>query len=117
MRDYKIEHADRPIHIQITGDREPAAKVYISGAITKDPDYREHFRAAEEKLRGLGMKVFNPAKFDVDPDKTWEDYMRKDIAELTRCRAIYLLKGWKKSRGARIEYKLAQALGYMVIFE
>ena len=95
----------------------PAAKVYISGSITKDPDYREHFRAAEEKLRGMGMKVFNPAKFDADPDKTWEDYMRADIAELMRCRAIYMLKGWKKSRGARIEYKLARALGYMIIKE
>ena len=95
----------------------PAARVYISGSITKDPDYREHFRAAEEKLRRLGMKVFNPAKFEADTDKSWEDYMRKDLAELTRCRAIYLLKGWKKSRGARIEYRIAKALGYMVIKE
>ena len=112
--DYKKE---TPIHIDITGDCPPAAKVYISGSISKDPDYREHFRAAEEKLRGLGMKVFNPAKFEADPDKTWEDYMRKDIAELMRCKAIYLLKGWKKSRGARIEYTIAKELGYMVIFE
>ena len=79
--------------------------------------YREHFRAAEEKLRSLGMKVFNPAKFEADPGKTWEDYMRKDIAELMRCKAIYLLKGWKKSRGARIEYTIAKELGYMVIKE
>jgi hypothetical protein len=107
----------RPTGKAIYPDRSPAAKVYISGSITKDPDYREHFRAAEEKLRALGMKVFNPAKFEADPDKTWEDYMRKDIAELTRCRAIYLLKGWKKSRGARLEYKIAQALGYMIIKE
>ena len=103
MQDYRID------------DRQAAAKVYISGSITKDPDYREHFRAAEEKLRNLGMKVFNPAKFEADPDKTWEDYMKRDIAELTRCRAIYLLKGWKKSRGAKIEYKIAKELGYMVI--
>ena len=92
-------------------------RIYISGSITKDPDYREHFRVAEEKLRGLGMKVFNPAKFDADPEKTWEDYMRNDITQLMRCRAIYLLKSWKKSRGARLEYKIAQALGFMVIKE
>ena len=108
---------DQPIHIEITGDRSPAARVYISGSITKDPDYREHFRAAEEKLRSLGIKVFNPAKFEADPEKTWEDYMRTDIAQLMTCRAIYLLKGWKKSRGARIEYRIAKELGYMVIFE
>ena len=108
---------NEPIHIEITGDRRPAAKVYISGSITKDPDYREHFRIAEEKLRAMGMKVFNPVKFEADPDKSWEDYMRIDIAQLTRCRAIYLLKGWKKSRGARLEYRIAKELGYMVIFE
>lgn len=106
-----------PIHIQITGDHPPAARVYISGSITRDPDYREHFKAAEEKLRSLGMKVFNPAKFEADPDKSWEDYMKADIAQLTRCRAIYLLKGWKKSRGARLEYRIAKELGYLVIFE
>ena len=106
-----------PIHIQIKGDHPPAAKVYISGSITRDPDYREHFKAAEEKLRSMGMKVFNPTKFEADPDKSWENYMRKDLAELTRCRAIYLLKGWKKSRGARLEYRIAKELGYLVIFE
>ena len=118
MYNYRIgDKIDQPVHIETTGDRSPAAKVYISGSISKDPDYREHFRAAEEKLRGLGMKVFNPAKFEADPDKSWEDYMKRDIAELTRCRAIYLLKGWKKSRGAKLEYKIAKELGYMVIFE
>ena len=117
MQDNEYRITQEPIHIEITGDRQPAAKIYISGSITRDPDYREHFRAAEEKLRDMGMKVFNPAKFEADPDKSWEDYMKRDIAELMRCKAIYLLKGWKKSRGARIEYRIAKELGYMVIFE
>lgn len=113
----RIEQHIEPIHIRLTGDRPAAAKVYISGSITKDADYREHFKAAEEKLRSMGMRVFNPAKHEADPDKSWEDYMKRDIAELTRCRAIYLLKGWKKSRGARLEYKIAKELGYLVIRE
>ena len=96
---------------------DAAARVYISGSITKDPEYRSHFIAAENKLRAMGMKVFNPAKFDADPNKTWEDYMRNDITQLMRCRAIYLLKGWRQSRGAKLEYKIAKQLGYMVIFE
>lgn len=120
MTTYKYRICDKehnPIHIQITGDRAPAAKVYISGSITKDSDYRAHFRTAEEKLWEMGMKVFNPAKFEADPNKTWEDYMRKDITELMTCRAIYLLKGWRKSKGARLEYRIAKALGMIIMRE
>ena len=95
----------------------PTLRVYISGSITKDPDYRAHFARTEEKLRRQRLYVFNPAKFDPDPNKTWIDYMRHDIRVLVNCEAIYLLKGWRKSKGARLDYRIAKALGLIIMRE
>ena len=95
----------------------PTLRIYISGSITRDPDYRAHFARAEEKLRRQRLHVFNPAKNEVDPDKTWTDYMKYDIRQLLGCSAIYLLKGWRKSKGARLEYRIAKALGLIIMRE
>lgn len=95
----------------------PTLRIYISGSITRDPDYRAHFCQAEEKLRNQHLHVFNPAKYDADPDKTWTDYMKYDIRQLLGCSAIYLLKGWRKGKGARLEYRIAKALGLIIMRE
>lgn len=92
-------------------------RIYISGSITRDPDYRAHFARAEEKLRRQRLHVFNPAKNEPDPDKTWKDYMRHDIRQLLTCSAIYMLKGWRRSKGARLEYRIAKALGLIIMRE
>ena len=95
----------------------PTLRVYISGSITKDPDYRAHFARAEEKLRRQHLHVFNPAKLGADPNKTWAEYMRQDIRQLLTCSAIYMLKGWRKSKGARLEYRIAKALDLVIMKE
>lgn len=69
------------------------------------------FRAAAQRLLDLGVPYINPADFGVQPDKTWEDYIRRDICALTECDSILLLPGWRQSKGARLEYHIAQALG------
>lgn len=43
--------------------------------------------------------------------------MKADIKLLMDCDAIYLLKGWEDSKGARIEKELAESLGYRIIKE
>lgn len=90
--------------------------VYISGPITGDPDYKKHFAEAEKFLRMLGYKVKNPAKGE-KPGKAWEYYMVKDLKKLLTCRAIYLLRGWERSRGARLEQLIAQELGFKQLVE
>lgn len=95
----------------------PTLRIYISGSIALDPDYRAHFARAEEKLRRQRLHVFNPAKNEADPDKTWTDCMKHDIRQLLTCSAIYLLKGWRKSKGARLEYRIAKALGLIIMRE
>lgn len=85
-------------------------KVYISGKITDDPNYKQKFKNAELCLRLAGFEVVNPADQEVT-GKPWAWYMRKDIAQLMECGAICLLKDWKKSKGARFECYIAKKLG------
>lgn len=46
-------------------------KVYISGKITGDADYKKKFANAEEMARAVGFEVFNPARVP-DKGKPWE---------------------------------------------
>lgn len=42
--------------------------------------------------------------------------MRMGVSQLMTCHAIYLLPGWQQSKGASLEYLVAQQLG-LVIYE
>lgn len=92
-------------------------KVYISGKITGDADYKQKFKTARNILESAGFEVFNPAEEQEEPGKSWTWYMRKDIAGLVECDAIYLLKDWEDSRGARLEYHIAQQLEMKIFRE
>ena len=91
-------------------------KVYISGKITGDADYKQKFKTAQNSLESAGFEVFNPAEQE-DTGKSWTWYMRKDIAGLMECDAIFLLKDWEESRGARLEYYIAQQLEMKIFRE
>ncbi len=92
-------------------------KIYISGPITNDPDYMEHFNEAEERLKAKGYEVINPARSINDLMKSigWElDYnsiLCMDIAMLQSCDAIYMLRGYRNSNGAKTERIFAVMLG------
>lgn len=93
--------------------------VYISGPITGVPDYKEKFKRNEEILEKCDMvtKIINPARLDLGENATWADYMKTDIALLTCCDAICMLKGWRRSKGARLERYIAKKLGLLIIYE
>lgn len=93
--------------------------IYISGKISGvDPKLSEqNFSRAEEKLKKLGFKVVNPMTLEHNHDKSWESFMREDIKALMSCDAIYMLNGWKESRGACVELYLAKGLGFDVYQE
>ena len=42
---------------------------------------------------------------------SYDDIMVCCITALTKCDAIHMCKGWRESKGARLEYLVAQALG------
>lgn len=91
-------------------------KVYISGAVSSDKNFRKKFRKAEEKLILQGYDVVNPVK-DEEDGKSWKYYMRKDIVKLMSCDCIYLLDDWATSEGACLERIIAKKVGMEVIYE
>jgi nucleoside 2-deoxyribosyltransferase len=91
-------------------------RIYISGPITDQPNLnREAFFAAEAALRTQGFEPVNPHRNGQAPDATWAQHMRADIKLLMDCDALVWLEGWEKSRGARLEMKLAYGLGMPVM--
>ena len=86
-------------------------KVYISGPITGTNDYMVRFAKAQNFLEEQGHEVINPALVNSNLPKstTWGEYMDVSLVLLKMCDAIYMLPGWKMSRGATLEYEYAKS--------
>lgn len=86
-------------------------RVYLAGPMSGLPHSNyPAFNAMAARLRALGHHVENPAENPVPPCKSWRGYMRMAIAQLVTCDAVALLPGWKASKGAKIEARLAADL-------
>jgi hypothetical protein len=93
-------------------------KIYIAGKITglPKPKVFNKFEDAEIFLRLKGYNPVNPMKISPYVEgKKWVDYMISDIKQLMQCDAIYLLRDWHESNGARIEKTIAEGLGLIII--
>ena len=116
-------------------------RVYCSGAMTGYPDLnRPAFDAAAKRLREQGHFVINPAELSAMfgtaeeiakafqshyyeesrhpfAEAIYESTMSADLAAVRSCDAIYLLRGWETSRGAKKELAEALAHGLQVMQE
>lgn len=93
-------------------------RVYISGAITSDPNYKEHFAKAVKELEAKGFSIVNPAEMDVVfPNAEYETYMLMDLLVLSKCDSIYMLNNWRQSCGANREYGYALGRGMNIMYE
>ena len=94
-------------------------KVYISGKISGLPiqEAKERFDNAQALLESCGLDAVNPMSKEMPENTTWEQHMVKDIELLLRCDAIYLMDNWADSRGAQIEYDIANRMKLEFIFE
>ena len=92
-------------------------KIYISGAITNNPNYKEDFERAEKQLKYDGHEVINPTMVELPPNCTHEDYMKVDFALLDLADGIYLLSNYEKSKGACMEYGYASAKDMIIMYE
>ena len=98
--------------------------IYISGKITGTEDYEERFRKAEMELMSRGFIVLNPVRtgkwlerYLAPKIPTWVEYMKQDIKAMMSADCIYMLKGYRESKGARLELFLAKVLQYEIIYE
>ena len=96
-------------------------KIYISGAITNNPNYKEDFERAEDYLQREypNDEIINPALVNsfLPKSTTHEEYMKMCFCMLDMCDCIYMLKCWQKSCGANREYGYALAKGMEIMFE
>ena len=97
----------------------PHQRIYVAGPMSglADMNYPA-FHEATARLRAKGWHVENPAENPdphVDASCHWTAYMRMGVSQLMTCHAIYLLPGWQQSKGASLEYLIAQRLGLQVM--
>lgn len=92
-------------------------RLYVAGPMTGYPEFNyPAFRAAERELREVGYEVLCPVdseKHNPTPGKpqAWDWYMRHALRMVLDAEGIALLDGWGKSRGARLEVRVAEDLG------
>jgi hypothetical protein len=91
-------------------------RIYVAGPMTGLPEFNfPAFHAAAAKLRSLGYEVENPAENPTPPCGSWLAYMRMAVAQVATCDAVVLLPGWEASKGARVEFHLAEGMGLRVL--
>jgi hypothetical protein len=84
-------------------------KIYIAGKITGESrtSVAEKFASAMCKLKSAGYLPFNPSVLPDYEDVDHADYMHICYAMIDVCDAIYMLKDWQTSAGARAELQYA----------
>lgn len=110
--------------------------VYVSGPMTATLDYpcvKKNVARLEAKARelfGLGLYPICPvfSWFDNDPDlmrkieldvygNLYEQIIALDLELITRCDEMYMLCGWKTSRGASREHAHALVHQLPIMYE
>jgi len=90
-------------------------RLYLSGKITGNENYKADFADGRAKLEKAGYDVCDPTTFDFPDDVSWIDAMKHDIREMLLCDGVALFSNWASSTGARIEARLAGDLGMTVL--
>lgn len=103
-------------------------KIYIAGPMNGYEKFNfPAFDEAAERLRAEGHEVFNPADHDreigFDPDgpaptpEELGEMFAWDLECVRDCHAIIALEGWRQSKGANVEIRLAEILGKTIVLD
>lgn len=90
--------------------------VYIAGPMTGYKDYnRPAFFKAQEELEAEGHTVLNPAALPAAlPDSA---YLPICLAMIQAADSVYMLRGWRDSKGAAVEHAFASRQGKLAAYE
>jgi hypothetical protein len=93
-------------------------KIFISGRVSgiKYRTAQKNFNALEKRYRKEGFKVVNPLRL-CKRRWSWLRCMAICLWNLVHCDMVHAMPNHRKSRGARIEVKVAKLLGIPVIFD
>lgn len=100
--------------------------LYLAGPMRGKPNHNiRNFNLAAERLGIMGWNVINPADLSREfglldePDNAvlLRACMDAELAAIPHLDAIYLLKGWERSEGARAELAVALAHGKQILLE
>ena len=92
--------------------------VYISGKITGDKHFKRKFLKAKVRLVKKGFDVINPCDISCYADfLSYEQFLHIDYALIDCCDGIYMLRDWKDSNGARLEFNYAKCKGKEILYE
>jgi hypothetical protein len=105
--------------------------VYIAGPMRGLPDCNfPAFDAARDRIATAGHIAVSPADHDRDlgivptlgPDEMERRFVqlegwRWDIEQVADCDAVYMLRGWESSTGARAEHAIAVWLHKEIWYE
>lgn len=96
-------------------------KIYISGPITDNPNYKEDFERAEDFINKYypESEIINPALVNsyLPKSTTHREYMTMSFVMLDMAEAIFMINGWEGSRGANQEYGYALATDKIILHE
>jgi len=84
-------------------------KIFLSGSISHDDNYQEHFGIASYRFTQAGDKVFNPSL--LPPNLPYTTYIKLCLAELVTCDFICYVNDVTTSKGSFIERIVAAACG------
>jgi hypothetical protein len=120
--------------------------IYVAGPMRGYDNWNyDAFNRQAEALQNQGWTVINPAELDKtyadgkwsgpngvlesDPhrfnpnlDYNHQEFLRevllRDLSHIcTDCGAIYMMRGWENSKGAKAEWALGKALGLRIYYE
>jgi hypothetical protein len=90
-------------------------KIYISGKMNGDDNFKVKFDIAEGDCIKAGFEVINPA--NLPRPETWKIALKRDLKILSECDAIYMLSDWEYSKGARLEHWYAKRYNLEIYYE
>ena len=100
--------------------------IYIAGPMRGHACYNfERFFYFASFLKQGGYKVINPAQIDCEKmlggwvytDEQYPNILLADLNLIKDVDALFMLKGWEKSPGAKAEHALASAIGKGIYYE
>ena len=90
-------------------------KLYLSGPMQGYPEFNYPlFHEVTAALRESGFEIVSPAEMDAaDNGETREQRLARDVIVIAdpTVEGLAVLPGWRRSRGAVLEIRVAQALG------